>query len=394
MTGRNIVRKSIAQLKSRAFRRRVVRRFLGGVFHSADAALVEAGELHVENIHRILVLRPNHRLGNLLLLTPLIAELERAFPGAEIDVLAAGDAVHEVLSNFPSVRHIFTLPHYIVRHVIDVLKTIVSLRRSRYDLVIDPSTDSNSNRLLLSWIKPRNSIGIPSPVSTTGASWARIMFLAPRHFATLPIFFLRHALSSSREVNETDYPTLDIRLTPVELRAGQQVLNALRSRLSAGRSPITIGIFANASGAKRFDEAWWLRFLRPLINGYPGCAMIEFVPADGHSRLGDQFPTYYSSSPRKFAAVTSNLTCFISGDCGVMHLASASRTPTIGLFSVTDASMYEPYGNHSQSLTTTGKTPEQVAQGALRLIETIVADRIFELKNDKRFAPGSMANSL
>jgi len=34
---------------------------------------------------RVLVCRPNGRLGNTLLLTPLLQELERVFPGAEID---------------------------------------------------------------------------------------------------------------------------------------------------------------------------------------------------------------------------------------------------------------------------------------------------------------------
>src|SRR5579863_6242077 len=226
----NVLRSPFARLNSRALRRRVVRQFLRRLFQSADTALVDVGQLGAEDIHRILVLRPNHRLGNILLLTPLITELERTFPGAEIDVLAAGDAAHEVLANFFRVRHVHTLPHYIIRHLIAVLKTIVALRRSRYDLVIDPSANSNSNRVLLAWIKPRGAIGNPSPGSRADANWARIMFSAPRHLATLPVFLLRHALTSSRKVDEIHYPALDIRLTRIERRAGQKILNALRPR--------------------------------------------------------------------------------------------------------------------------------------------------------------------
>lgn len=40
-------------------------------------------------IRSILVVRPNVRLGNNLLLTPLLAELEQKFPLARIDILSA-----------------------------------------------------------------------------------------------------------------------------------------------------------------------------------------------------------------------------------------------------------------------------------------------------------------
>ncbi|WP_254427179.1 hypothetical protein [Rhodanobacter sp. C01] len=45
------------------------------------------GELPPRDIFRILLLRPNHRLGNTLLLTPLLIELEQRYPGAEIDLI-------------------------------------------------------------------------------------------------------------------------------------------------------------------------------------------------------------------------------------------------------------------------------------------------------------------
>jgi ADP-heptose:LPS heptosyltransferase len=370
-----ILRNAFTRLNSRDFRRRAVRGILSRLFRLADSVLVKPGMLAAENVHRILILRPNHRLGNIVLLTPLIAEIERTFPGAEVDMLAAGDAAHDVLATFFCVRHIYSLPHYIVRHLIDVARKILILRRAHYDLVIDPSADSNSNRLLIAWIKPRYAIGVPSPMSDADTTWARVLFSSPRHLAMLPVFLLRHALVPIREVDEARYPPLDIRLTLSEQRNGQRALNALlHRRRASNRRAITIGIFANASGAKRFDESWWLRFLSPLINTHPEYTIIEFVAADACSRLGGHFSTYYSSDVRKLASVVSNLTCFISGDCGVMHLACASGVPTIGLFSVTDASMYEPYGRHNQSLTTVSKMPEQVGQAAVRMIETVVFD--------------------
>src|SRR6476661_5387684 len=43
-----------------------------------------------ETVRRIIVLRPNHRIGNTLLLTPLMQELEARFPQARIELVTAG----------------------------------------------------------------------------------------------------------------------------------------------------------------------------------------------------------------------------------------------------------------------------------------------------------------
>jgi ADP-heptose:LPS heptosyltransferase len=51
----------------------------------------------------------------------------------------------------------------------------------------------------------------------------------------------------------------------------------------------------------------------------------------------------------------------ITADCGVMHLAVASCVPTVGMFCVTDASVYAPYGRGNSSLPTQGLTAREVA---------------------------------
>jgi heptosyltransferase III len=362
-----------AHLNSRAFRRQVVYWLMNRSFRLAESARVQPGGLSAEQIHRILIVRPNHRLGNLILLTPLIAELEAQFPGAEIDILVGGDAASDVFSHYESIRCLHSMPRYIVRHLLKTVLVIRTLRQRAYDLAIDPSLDSNSNRLLLGWIKPRFAIGMPLPLSACSARWAPVLFAAPRHLAMLPVYLLRYSLRAKACHESPIYPTLDLRLSRLERRYGRRVLQALSHPQNRVSSPITIGIFANAPGNKCFDEHWWLRFLRPLINAHPEYNLVEFVPADGQSRLCGYFPTYYSSSPRKLGSVISALTCFISGDCDVMHLASASRTPTLGLFSMTDAALYELYGPRNRSLSTFGKKPELVANSALVFVEELAA---------------------
>jgi len=60
------------------------------------------------------------------------------------------------------------------------------------------------------------------------------------------------------------------------------------------------------------------------------------------------------------AAIIYNTAVFIAADNGVMHLASASSTPTVGLFSVTDSNAYAPYGNGSIAIDTNISTVEDI----------------------------------
>jgi ADP-heptose:LPS heptosyltransferase len=83
--------------------------------------------------------------------------------------------------------------------------------------------------------------------------------------------------------------------------------------------------------------------------------------------LNSTWPGYYSTSIRRMASAMAGVDMMISADCGVMHLAVASGTPTIGMFSVTDAKIYGPYGSHNAHLLTQGMSPQQAAKAVADL---------------------------
>ena len=56
-----------------------------------------------EEFRRILISRPNQRLGNLLLITPLIQELEETFPNAKIDLFVKGGLAPILFENYNSI---------------------------------------------------------------------------------------------------------------------------------------------------------------------------------------------------------------------------------------------------------------------------------------------------
>ncbi len=355
-------------------RRRIIRRAMQPLFRIGDARLTRAGDLPEDAIRRILVCRPNHRLGNLLLLTPLLSELARLFPSAEVDIVLAGEHVAELFQTFPNVGHIWNLSRRMVRHPVALGRTIAAIRRMHYDLAIDPCEASQSSRFLMTVARPRQALGIARSGTATGpnTTW---MMLAPNHMAQWPVHLLRGALRRPVAAQSgPGFPTLDIRLTATEQARGRAHLDRAAGVAGHPNAPTIIGVFAEATGGKKYGVDWWRRFIDALRASQPDCAIMEIAPPDGRPRLGADFPFFSSPSPREVAAVISGMTCFVSADCGVMHLASASGAPTLGLFSVSDALKYAPYGHRSQALLTRGKTPEEVARAASELIGTIIAD--------------------
>jgi len=340
-----------------ALRHRVVGRFFAGLFGGVGRALCEPGQLPVRGIHRVLICRPNHRLGNALLISPLLAEVEALYPGAEIDIVSAGHAAGTLFGNRFLVRQVISLPSRIARHLWLSVKLLRQVRGNSYDLAIDASNGSQSGRLLLAIVRARFKLGFPDEQVGDRSAWHGLPY--PEHFAQRGVFLLRTAYAG--EVRRA-YPPLNMRLSDDDRAQARQALAGILGE-SMPRQRV-VGIFANATGAKRYGTDWWMQFLDALQKLQPEARIVELVADHGRSQLGEKFPAYYTRDLARLAAVMANMQAVISADCGVMHLAVASGTPTLGLFSVTSAEKYGPYGPSNHAVDTRALSAPEVAATA------------------------------
>ena len=76
---------------------------------------------NVTQVKKILICRPNHRLGNNLLLTPLVKELNKIFPNAEIHLFTKGNLGNIVFENYKDVRRLIKLPRKPFKNLITYL---------------------------------------------------------------------------------------------------------------------------------------------------------------------------------------------------------------------------------------------------------------------------------
>ncbi|UJM90318.1 glycosyltransferase family 9 protein [Rhodanobacter denitrificans] len=335
--------------------------------------LLGVGELPRRDVFRILLLRPNHRLGNTLLLTPLLSELERRYPGAEIDLVTGCEAADEVFAGFRQVRHIFQLTRRPGHHPLRLLRTLLRLRRARYDLAIDGTRGSRSGRLLLFLSGARHLLGLPGSkreLREGGSAWKTALAHAPDHFSLDGVYALRCAMGLSFPEQEESWPPLRIHLGAEELASGRALLLDLLGYEPDGNHRV-IALFPNATGSKRLCSEWWLALVDALTTAHPELRFIEMLPAHGQSQLQSRFPAFYSSNVRRMAAVLAQCDGYISADCGVMHLACAAGVPTLGLFTRDNLTRYRPRGQHDEALCVAGLTPVQVAAAAAPFVHAL-----------------------
>ena len=297
-------------------------------------------------IKKILISRPNHRLGNQLLLTPLVQEVINTFPDCEIDLFVKGGVAYPVFENYEQIDKIIQLPKKPFSHLLDYGLCWLKLKKKRYDLVINGDKNSSSGRLSTQFAKATYKIfgDINEEIKT--------LYKDYEHISKYPIYNLRHFLEKlGFSKNNNDMPVLNIKLNEAEIANGKKILDTI-----VKNDKKTICIYTNATGNKCYSEDWWETFYARLKKEYPGYHVIEMLPIENVSKIAFKAPNFYSKDIREMGAIIKNTSVFIAADNGVMHLASASLTPTVGFFSVTNQNIYEPYGHGSVALNTNKTT--------------------------------------
>ena len=300
------------------------------------------GDFKISDIKRVLIIRPNHRLGNQLLLTPLVQEVINTFPNCEIDLFVKGGVAHPVFENYEQIKNIIKLPRKPFDNLFKYAKSWISIKSKTYDLVINADKNSSSGKLLTQLAKAK--IKVFGDINES----IQQQYKDHEHISKYPIYNLRYYLSKLGLENDTnEMPVLDIKLSKAEILKGKKILDDIIKN-----NKNTICIYTNATGNKCYSEAWWEKVYSRLLKEYPDYNIIEMLPIENISKINFKAPNFYSKDIREMGAIIHNTSIFISADNGVMHLASASLTPIVGFFSRTNPNIYGSYGNGSVALNT------------------------------------------
>ena len=316
--------------------RRKLTRFFSRLFLISDISEV-VYDKNINQVKKVLICRPNHRLGNNLLLTPLVNEITIIFPNSEIHLFTKGDISDIIFENYKDVVKLIKLPRKPFTNLIEYLTCWLSILDDNYDIVINSNNQSSSGILATKLSKSKYKFyNILNDKLTHLEDY--------KHHAKNPIYNLRYQFKNQLDrVNKT-IPKLDLKLRDYEIINGGKLLKSM----FRDQKPI-ISIFTFATAEKCLSKNWWSDLYSKLKN-FENYNILEILPAENLSQIDFVSKSYYSRDIREIASVMSNVKIFIGADSGMMHLAHASKTKTIGLFNVTKPEFYGVYGNGNISV--------------------------------------------
>jgi len=299
-------------------------------------------QIDKSNVRRVLLIRPNHRLGNQLMMTPLVQEVLDTFPNCRID-LFAGKVSPIIFKNYERIDRIIRIPRKPFKELFNYIRAWLMLRNRRYDLAINVTKKSSSGRLATNFARATYKLFGEEPDEL------KEKYSDAIHLAKYPVYSLRYSLSKMGIADSAkEIPFLDIKLSDAEIADGKKILQSLIDK----KTEKTVCLYTYATGAKCYSASWWSEFYERLKSSYPNYNIIEILPVENISMIDFKAPSFYSKDIREMGAVIANTAVFIGADCGIMHLSSAVHTPTLGFFSVTNTQSYVPYNRNSKALNT------------------------------------------
>jgi heptosyltransferase-3 len=341
--------------------RRLKRTIFGWMAGKPSTTVIAPTAVELQSVRRVLVVRPNFRMGNLLLITPALAALREALPGRRIDVIGTGDYL-SLLAHSPDIdgliqvnRHSFT-PR-------NLLRLARYLREANYDLAIDGARGSSFLGACV--------VGLSRARYRVGSAEGRY-----RRFFNVPVAVDRGSLHKVdlllSLLDGIGIPAASREMKVVLTDAEQLDAATLWQELGLARRRHAVGINLGARGEKRLPAEQIVTLAREL-HATDDLAIVLFAgpeDADTLAQIRHHLPDGAVVAPRlsvrAFAAMLARCTVVVTADTGPMHLAAAVGTPTVTLMVDPRSAYYRPLGAQHRVLARRGRTDVADVVGAVR----------------------------
>ena len=252
--------------------RRKITRFFSKIFVSNKLSEDEFSQ-NITQVKKVLVTRPNHRLGNNLLLTPLISEISEIFPNAEIHIFTKGGLADVVFENYKNVTRLIKLPRKPFKNLIEYFSCWFSILSQKYDISINANRVSFSGKLAIKFSRSNYKF-----YNILNENLEYIDDYS--HNAKNPAYNLRLQVKNKIDRSEITIPKLDIKLRDYEIKNGEKLLKSM----FRNQKP-TISIFTFATGDKCYSKDWWKELYSKIKNFENDFNILEILPAENVSQI-------------------------------------------------------------------------------------------------------------
>lgn len=342
----------------------------------SEISAQQAGEsLRQNSSARILLIGIYQHMGQFLCATPLIRSLAAAWPAASLHFL--GNPVNAAAARAnPHLDRVWVWRKSAIWEWAGQLR---GLRKERFDLALLLTTERPSaTGVILARLTGARWVAAYAP-SITG-DWARetvalchirIPFAGEKNEVEKYLGFARAFGAPPQGLQPELAPT------PADEAAADSFL---REQNLPAKSPL-VGLFIGGK-AERTDRLWPVSHFVKLADALKNAGVRVIVlspPPPEHLRLeefrrllGWSCPVFQEASILRVAAFLKRLDLLVCPDGGILHLAAAVGTPTLGLFFSTDPEVWR-HGLRQAVLDGRGKPssempPETVANEAVRFL--------------------------
>ena len=266
------------------------------------------------------------RLGDVLLTTPLIRSLKRAFPAASIEALVFA-GTEGILAGNPDLAAVITIPQ---RPVVAQTTALLGRVWRRYDLAL--STQTGDRPTTLAWLAGRHSAG---PTESDGLAGT----------------IKRLALSRSYVTDREQHRVLDIlRLADLlgiaavpdivcPSGAGRPALAPAQPYAVIHAAPMFVYKRWTAEGWRALAATLRQRGLRVAVSGGGGDgSYLDTVWADSDVVRCDARLSW-----PELTGLISGAEVYVGPDTAITHLAAATGTATVALYGPTDPRIWGPW---------------------------------------------------
>lgn len=305
-----MAKKPLYKSAGRKINRLLMRMVLAAIFRPLVRKPVFEGPLNT------IVIVSQEKLGDVIVLTPLIKNLRSAYPSLRIEIIAFSAVAEEFFKNDPNIAAVHTPKK-------DYFAYFRAIEKKEFDLLFCPKDHLSFSAVFFSrTIKARHRVGI-FHLSLRGFfnHLVQVPFLAPvieKNCALLGYVGVEYVKEQSRPY----LPRHEVSESISEFASGLEGRGAIAINLCAGEP----------------DREWPIEKWHGLLERIKRPVVIFSMPdrlAD-KLRLEAQFahivPSPQTRSIYEVAAIIARLDLLISPDTSLIHAASCSGTPVVGLY--------------------------------------------------------------
>ena len=310
---------------------------------------LKKGSVDLSQFKKILVVRQDDRIGNLILTTPLLLALRRFFPQAKVWYLAS-KTFHTLFSKSSLVDEILIAKkRQYIFHPLSLVFFIRKIRKRKFDLAIDASDENNfslNNSFLVYLSGARLRIGYKKPRSNLFLNLEVVPSSAKRHASEMHLDLLRHL------VGDFQSDGLKIEVDPGK----KAVVEKYLEEKGVGTDDFLVGMHIGGRGSKRWQVDNFQKLADWITDSFGAKVIFVWGPEEKKviqgicAQSNNQIVSELFSLP-VLTALIERCNLFVSPDTGAMHLSVAVGTPTLALFLDSGPIKFGPQGKMHRVLT-------------------------------------------